>query len=572
MFLIPLLVPLLVLGSFSALYAQQFIKRDINGNNINLLKQTKENVELILNETDPLNLVYGSNGKITAYLSSILRSQALSEYEILAFDILKSFLSAPANARAYIDSFYVYLPNDNGRFLSSKEGIVDLAHYYDTGWYDSIKGMGPAGSAWTESRYVRQYAFETEPARLITIYQGISGTGGVLVFNIIPRYIENVLQSLYTSPDQCVLIVDESNRIILSDKEPDYLKKMNISQLASSDESFYTVETDGDSYIVSQMKSARYGWTYISLIPQRSLYHLPYKIREITLLLLPVSLAVGLVFAFYFTNMNYKRIAGIVNVIRSAEKGQPLPPVPNRVIDEYGYVMHTVLNSFIHQSHLDMQLSERKYKLKSAQLVALQSQINPHFLFNTLETLNWEAIGLTKKPNQVSRMIEHLSQILRYALSNPKEFSIVHTELEVLRSYLTIQTYRYEGKFDVIWEIDPRARHCQIIRLLLQPIVENSIYHGIKEKETPSLLKIKVRKTKASILISIVDTGLGMDKATLVALRNRLQSDNEEFDGSHIGLYNTSQRIKLTYGSDCGLIVRSKRGYGTAVYLEIPCG
>ncbi|MCR8635063.1 sensor histidine kinase [Paenibacillus radicis (ex Xue et al. 2023)] len=568
MFFLPLLIPLIILGTLSILITQNYIKEDINKSSVNLLKQTKENIELILSETDPMSLVYGNDFKIIEALSSIMKNNALSHEELISYGILKSFLSAPANARPYIDSFYIYLPNDTGRFISSKEGLSELNNYYDKEWFDRFIKQDANVKLWIEPRTVKPFAFEQIPTKIVTIYQRINSIDGVIVLNILPAYIENILKSLSTFPEQSILVVNENNQIIFSDKQPDYLKDLKLESINKSEQAFYTVNAAREAYIVTQLSSARYGWKYISIVPQRALYQVPFTIIQITVLLLLISFVLGFVLAFYFTKIRYKQISNIIHIIDSAENGSPLPALPDRVKDEYGYIIQNILKTFIEQSFLKIQLSERRYKLQVAQLTALQAQINPHFLFNTLETLNWETIALTGRPNQVTKIIDNLSEILRYSLTNPEELVSLNTEIKNLKSYIEIQKYRYEDKFDIIWDYDPKIIGYRVMKLLFQPFIENSIYHGIKEKEENCYIKIRIKAVGTELHIGIIDNGLGMNKDTLQMLRNDF--DNEKEYSEHIGMRNTNKRLKLAYGEDYGVVIRSKEGYGTAVYMKIP--
>lgn len=568
MFLLPMMIPIIILGSLAILISQNYIKEDINKNSVNVLRQTKENIELMLSETDPMRLVYDNDLKIIDTLSSIMRNRSLTHEELISYDLLKSFLSAPSNARPYIDSFYVYMDNDNGRFVSSKQGLSDIATYTDADWFEAFKRQDEGVKLWIEPRFVKTYAQDMQPARIVTIFQRINEGRGVLVLNIAPGYIENILKSLSTFPDQCILVVNEKNEIVFSDKRPAYLQDLPLARLTGSEQSFFTADGAGDAFIVSQLESKRYGWKYISIVPQRALYQVPLAIVKITILLLLLSFALGFGLAFYMTRQSYKQIFRIIRIIDSAESGSPLPVMSDRVKDEYGYIIQNIVKTFIEQSYLKVQLSERRYKLEAAQLTALQSQINPHFLFNTLETVNWETIALTGKPNQVTRIIDRLSEILRYSLTNPMETVTLATELNRLKSYLDIQAYRYDNKFNVLWDVDAEAESCKVMKLLLQPFVENSIYHGIKEKEAQGVIKIRVRRSGARLRLAVIDDGLGMSRELLRCMRQELGSDKPYSE--HIGLYNTNKRLQLVYGEAFGITLRSKEGWGTAVYMTLP--
>lgn len=221
---------------------------------------------------------------------------------------------------------------------------------------------------------------------------------------------------------------------------------------------------------------------------------------------------------------------------------------------------------------MGIQLSERKFRLKTMQLLALQSQINPHFLYNTLETINWKILSLTKKPSQANQMVENLSDILKYCLDDPLKTVTLDDEIKNTISYVEIQRVRYRDKFDVLWEYNEDETSIKVIKLILQPIIENCIYHGIKEKDGKSLIKIKIFKIQCQLKISVIDNGLGICDENLKIIRQNLEQKddfNNDFT-SHIGLYNINKRLKLNYGEEYGVIIRSRQGVGTVVQLRIP--
>lgn len=565
-FMAPLLLALTLMGGLSVYVAQTFIKREINQSTLNMLRQTKENIELILGESDPMFLIYGSNPKVLQSLGSILRNRTLSQNELIAFDIMDGFISAPADARPYIESFYVYLPNDNGRFLSSSDGISSLLTFYDTDWHREYLMKDADVKEWIEPRTVRPYTFESSERNIISIFRRIDAVNGLLVLNIKPEYIENLLSSLSTLPEQTIAVVDERNRILFSDREASGLQHLDLSRL-KADGDFHTLDTDEERYVITELTSSRYGWRYLSVVPERALYQVPLAIMKMTAALLIGSLLMGFAFAFYMSRKNHRQVFAIMKIIQSAEQGRPLPKIAGGSRNEYDVIIHSIVKTFLEQSYLRVQLSERRYKLQAAQMMALQSQINPHFLFNTLETLKWETIALTGAANEASEIIDHLSQMLRYSLADPSKSVTVDKEIDSLQHYVAIQKYRYEDQFDMVWDIPEEVRPLPIIKLLLQPIVENSIYHGIKESESFCRIKVKMKREGPILNISIIDNGRGMSRERLREVRAILSDESES---NRIGLANTNKRIRLAYAGADGLTIRSKEGFGTAVSMALP--
>ncbi len=573
-FLIPLVVPLLILGLMSIFMTKGVVENEINNNNMNLLKLTEENLELIFNEMDSLNLNFGTNPEITVKLKNLLnKSQALTfeEYNLLA--TIKSFIDAPANARPFIQSIYVYFKNPQNRFVTTTDGLVDIDHFYDASWLKSYTRQNGRSLIWTEARTIRRYSFETRNTKVLTIYRLLNPSGGrnsgVIVLNIYTEYLARLLKNLETLPSQEIAIVDESNQIIFKNKRMNDISDSQLTRMVSQgNRGIVVYPSRRNPLIISYLGSERYHWKYISVVPQRTLYQVPTKLRQLTLLLLVFSFILGLALTYWLTRKNYHRLQNIISIIDSAEKGNPLPPLPVQTHDEYDFITHNLLKTFIEQSYLKLQLSERKYKLRAMELLALQSQLNPHFLFNTLETLKWKIIQLTQKPNETSQMLENLSDILKYSLDAPRRLVTLAEEIKNTRSYVEIQKIRYRDKFDLFWEYDEPVLECSVIRMLFQPLIENSIYHGIKAKAGKSHIKIKIQQRQSRLKIVLIDDGIGMQPAKLAEIRNSLTHDSSESE--HIGLLNTQKRLQLTFGEDITFQIRSKPNLGTVITLRIP--
>ena len=210
----------------------------------------------------------------------------------------------------------------------------------------------------------------------------------------------------------------------------------------------------------------------------------------------------------------------------------------------------------------NIQEQEQKRKIE---LKALQSQINPHFLYNTLDSIIWMAEG--KKNEEVVLMTASLARLLRQSISIENELVTIGQEVEYVRSYLTIQKMRYKDKLEFEINVDPRITHAQIIRLVLQPIVENAIYHGLKYKESKGMLKVHGYELGERIIIDITDDGVGMDEETLKHIYDKHKVN---YHSNGVGVYNVQQRLVLYYGKEYGIIYHSEKGKGTTATVVIP--
>ena len=369
-----------------------------------------------------------------------------------------------------------------------------------------------------------------------------------------------------------VAILSESGELLLENEQRPFGDSVSLDSLRGGEEGSFTMKLDGENYIVNRLFSGSCGWTYLSLVPERVLYQLPTQLAWTLCLVLTLCFILGLLLVLQFTSRSYRQMQNIMELFRAAEEGRPLPTLSERGFrDEYSILTDNLVKTFVEQRYMKLALSERLFRTKTLELLALQAQINPHFLFNTLKTVYWKSCSLTDGPNDVSRMVEALSGILSYSLGNPHEMVTVREELAQTRNYLDIQMIRYRDKFDTVFQCDESLLDEKILRLILQPVLENSIYHGIKEKEGRSVLRIRLKRHDSTLRFTVTDTGLGMTRKTLAELQARLTgSVQPEQELNHIGLVNTVKRLQLKYGGRAKVVVRSRYGTGTCVILELP--
>ena len=218
---------------------------------------------------------------------------------------------------------------------------------------------------------------------------------------------------------------------------------------------------------------------------------------------------------------------------------------------------------------LDSKIKEQE-NLKKAELRALQAQINPHFLYNTLDTIIWMAES--KKTDQVVKIVSALSDFFRISLSKGMDWITIGEEMQLIRSYLTIQKMRYRDILDFKIEVSEEVAENTILKLILQPLVENALYHGIKNKRQGGTISVRARRNgKEEVLLEVEDDGIGFAPDRLAQLRAGLEDDSGDIRlESGFGIGNVNRRIRLYYGRPYGLSIQSEYTIGTCVTLVIP--
>lgn len=235
--------------------------------------------------------------------------------------------------------------------------------------------------------------------------------------------------------------------------------------------------------------------------------------------------------------------------------------------DEEAFVLDSIRGMSLKNEQITEELSHRVALLKQAQSVALQSQINPHFLHNTLDSISWATMRLTGGKNEASVMLSKLAQILRYSLDDADTLVPLRKELDNTRIYLELQELRYKNCFSVEWDIQETVLDSQVIKIMLQPIVENAIQHGLKQFGKDGVIRISAREQNGLLQVTIWNNGVSIQPDRLATIQAALHSDMIK-QRENIGIVNVHQRIRLFYGDEYGLEISS--GEGTWVTLNLP--
>jgi len=573
--LCPLMIPLTLLGALSYSITENYVKQSITINNSNMLRQIEQQVDMIFNEMYSLNLDYSGNPEIILTFKELLRSKNLNYDQSSSLNFSTNYLRTQAIARPFIHSIYIYYDNANNRVLTSNRGMVKLDNFFDQNWYVNFNKDVNNHNIWVQNRTIKEYSFEEEPEEIISLYKNIYWSysqlpQGLIVLNIHKTHFENILNSLDTYENQSILVIDEENNLLFGNKNSSSVKDLNIDHIRNSDD-FLKFELNDKSYLATSIQSKKNGWTYASIVETNILYKIPIMLKKFTLLFMSISLLLGIGIIFYLTRRNVKHVNNIISIIKSAKRGQ-VHMFENISFkeNEFRYIIENIVKTYVDQNQLKMELNEKKYKLQSAEWHALQSQMNPHFLSNTLTTIYWRTFALTGKPNKATEMLEYLSDILNFSLRTEGKTVSLKDEIHHTSNYIEILKIRFENKIEVIWKYEIANLDQHVLKFLLQPFVENSVQHGLNQEQqgNPLKIKIKIERKNNSMQICIIDNGQGMDKSQLASLYEKLHEENQP--ANHIGITNTYNRLRLTYNDDFTLKILSKPIWGTSITIQYP--
>lgn len=329
----------------------------------------------------------------------------------------------------------------------------------------------------------------------------------------------------------------------------------------------------GKPQFVVYTTSAQTGWKIVGVVPVQEIVKDAHEIRQLIIVSVGLSILFIVGLYFFITARLTRPIQILKNKMRQAASGFLEGKVHPNGQDEIADLGKSY-NVMIEQIKLLLQQSiQKQQQIQKAELRTLQAQINPHFLYNTLDSIVWMAEA--GKNDQVVQLVQAMSRFFRISLSKGRDWVTVREELEHVHNYLVIQQTRYRDILEYEIAVDESILQFPILKMTLQPIVENALYHGLKNQRRKGLIEISGYKVNNHLMrIEVRDSGIGIAPDTLAWLRNRLNDsyatieDNENKGG--FGLYNVQQRIRLYYGEEYGIHLDSEQGNGTVVSIDIP--
>ena len=396
---------------------------------------------------------------------------------------------------------------------------------------------------------------------------------GVLIFDQNVEKLYTLVSNINTQDGESLAILGSKGDIIYSNDIKVTEHKEELLNLIGKDkEKTFKFKNSGEEMLVNYSSSTELGLKVISLLPIQALRKKSSFLKDILFSLMIILIIIIIIISGLVSNIITLPLKKLMHSFKNLQKGDFTTRVTVKGHDELSQIGDTFNTMVSNIGELIKQKYEMGIYLKQAELESLQSQINPHFLFNTLNSI--KAVASKNDSDKTVLMVQDLSDIFRYSL-NRENFTINFSEeLEHIKKYLYLQSIRFTDKYDIYYDIDDDVLNCPILRLTLQPIVENAIYHGLEPKREKGQLKIAAKNIgNNNYYIYISDTGIGIPKDELSQMQTLLESSsesNKNIPSDKIGIFNVNTRIKLHFGDHYGLSINSTYGLGTTVKLVLP--
>ena len=530
-----------------------------------IIQQMNQNIDSYIDYMENIAYLISSNEDVQDYLFDE-KIDNEGRYRIL--NQFQTILDSRSDIRN------VGIISKNGRMLIN-DGSKSVNQDLDLNtqeWYATALEK-PNGPILTSSHV--QHIISGERPWVITLSRGIrdrSGSGekeGVFFIDLNYSAISELCDQSTVGTKGYAFILDAKGNIVYHPQQQQLYNELqteNISLIMDTDEDTVLTGTGNDGKLYSISRSEKTGWTVVDCTNVKELLSKSRQAQSVYVLTAIILVIVALLFSRFMARSITLPIQKLRDSMKKVQEGDF--SVSDVVVDsknEIGSLTKSfdVMTHRIHEL-MEQNVHEQEEKRKS-ELKALQSQINPHFLYNTLDSIIWMAEG--KKNEEVVLMTASLARLLRQSISNEDEVVPIANEVEYARGYLTIQKMRYKDKLEFQIEVDSSILYIPLIKLVLQPIIENAIYHGLKYKESKGLLIVKGFMKDGNAVLQVIDDGVGMDEETLAHIYDKHKVN---YHSNGVGVYNVQKRLKLYYGEDYGITYTSELGKGTTATITIP--
>lgn len=405
---------------------------------------------------------------------------------------------------------------------------------------------------------------------------------GVVLIDLKLRVIAETAQDVRLGKTGYLTVLDQEGQPIYAPPEP-YTDSIPLERMNAEGSGTYSARAGERDLQFIYRVSPFTGWTTVGVFTMKESAAEMREIRFYVVSFVFVVCLLGMTASFYLAHSISRPIAQLTSFMQKAQSGDLTIRHWSDRTDEIGHLGRK-FNAMLQQIGRLLSLTELQERQKrEAELRSLQAHIKPHFLYNTLDTIHWMA--RRKGADDIAEMTESLSKLFRIGLSKGNDIIPLSDELEHVRSYLQIQHVRYQNKLDYTLHIAPELQGVYVLKLMLQPIVENAIYHGIKERRGPGHIVIEAVEHGGLLVVTIRDDGKGIPPDRLAQLQRQLQSAGavtaepprskpepppDSADGKGYGMLNVQARIALTFGAKYGIAIQSELGQGTVVTVTHP--
>ncbi|WBY63969.1 sensor histidine kinase [Thermocaproicibacter melissae] len=568
------------LGGMTYVIFQKTLTQQVMTDHEHLLKQSQENIDLLVSNIN-YAFVYMSADQYTAEILNHQDLDTVSAYNYIR--LLKqqftNFIDLPATDlntvyRAYLflnpnEPLAKWLPSYNITSENMESGVYNTDAVKDASWYR--QAVETHGELVFTVQKDEDKTNEIYISKLIINPYIFSDSIGVALFVVSPNAFAQQIQMPQYAESTTILLTDNHKNVIYNaapsvgtqPSSTDILQAVDRNQI---DNVCKTVSINGEPYIIS-CNQLQWGWYMISAVPYSSLTSRMRPVLYMIILILIIVILLGAFFVIFAAKKISKPIIMLTKTMEDYNAGE-VPNLPDVKLpnDEVSQLYASFADMTSRIQTLIEGIKESHNRQLQAEYDALQAQINPHFLYNTLNSINWMVI--MRKEYDISNAISALSAIMQYSISRRDSEATIADELQHVEKFMVIEKLHYGEKVQYSCTVSEACNDCMVPKIILQPLVENSIIHGIACKNGSGYIQITGDVIDGLVKLQVTDNGVGVDAEQM---NQRLKNEDLVPAKEHgIGVVNVNNRIRMMFGEQYGLIYSSNEEGGTTVTVQLP--
>ncbi len=569
-FIIVIFVYLVFNSVFYRLYSAN-IKQIVISESQSVVIKTNEFVNRTLESMEYTADIVQSNPVVQKVLGLYSHDPSLQAQNYR--DLMETLQGIVTNSTTSTKSVDLYV-NRDGKLITSDYGLFSTLKWEDKKYFDMLQD--------TSERYILTDLYRKNLTFILNRnYEQISFVrpvylisegkkAGTLAINIDKYDLKKVIQGNSSSGS---MLVDDYNNILVEAFSDGSMftrdQIIAINALVVGHSGVKTYKADNTEYIVIYERSEYTGWRYVSIVPANTSNAQMSQLRDAILLLFFMMSAISAVLLILLMQAKiYRRIRTLILSMKKVEKGDFNVSISDSGHDEFGY-MYSSFNDMVDRiRNLFGELYEQKLLQKEAELKLLQSKINPHFIYNIFDNMNW--LIQLERYDELEVLVDAVSNYYKKSLNAGKDYITISDTLEQLKDYVKIQQIRFKNRFTCDFDFDPEILSMTIPNFILQPLLENAICHGIEPKADLAHISVKGIKIRDRIFFTVEDNGVGISNDKIQEVISYLNGEKDEPIDSFFALGNINKRIKIAYGDTYGLTIKSMEGAGTKVTVFIP--
>lgn len=571
---------LVIVGTILYSITTTFIKSEVSDYMSEVLRQINKNIDYTLNDIQKTALIISADRDVQTILKKD-KERPIEEF-VSDDDFMSEKIYDVIRLRKDIEGFFIF--SYNGEIYSSKSLDNSIRSDYvftSSRWFSMMKSLN-LKTLLLPTFQADEVIGTGVPKKVFMYVHEIDDleTGkpiGYIVMYLDMAVFKDVIEKADVEEYENFIILD-NNKTILYHTEEQYISTQFRSSYISEvlqNKTGSIVRNEGDKEVLITYNTSQLtNWTIINSIPIIELYSEIKKLQYYTIVFMVVicMLFVSLIGTGISKSIT-RPLHKLQKFMKLAEEGQFEDTIPIESDDEIGKLSHSFNNMLTKIHDLIKKVYTTELLKTEAELNALQAQINPHFLYNTLQIM--DLIAEAEGVETISNICQSLSKIFRYSISQGKEIVPLSMEIEHVKNYVFIQKTRFKDKFDIVYDIHPDLEKYQVIKLIIQPLVENALFHGVERKRGQCTIEVAVKKEEDNLIITVKDDGIGIGEEQLKLLRDSLKGEilhNEIMGLSKrgIGIRNVNARVKLYFGEEYGLYIDSQEYKGTTMTVVLP--